>query len=303
MRIDTDPARALRTPRRALVATGSALVLLAGAACAGGEGEPRPERADRAVQSDGTPVAFGDLEAVERPDLASLFEEAGVEGTFVLHDVREGSAVVVGADEARERAVPASTFKLPNTLIALETGVVTDIDEVVSPEDDEDLSLREALPTSDVSVHHEVAERIGYDRMSTWVDRFDYGNRTVGEDGELDRFWVEGPMEISAVEQATFLAALARADLPVQVEHQEALRELVELERTDDYALYGRTGLGAETDPAPGWWVGWVESGDDLHTFALRLDMAEDTDAELRESLGRDFLVELDALPPSAAGA
>ncbi|WP_067606674.1 penicillin-binding transpeptidase domain-containing protein [Nocardiopsis listeri] len=302
MRIDTATIRSPRTARFALAATGSVLTLVAGIACSGGEAEPEVDRPDRPGQS-GTPIAFGDLEAVERPELASLLDEAGTEGTFVLHDVREASVVVVDAEQARERAVPASTFKLPNTLIALETGVVSDLDEVVSDGGEDELSLRESLPTPDVSLHQEVAERIGYDRMSTWVDRFDYGNRKVGEDGELDRFWVDGPLEITAVEQTTFLAALVRADLPVEVGHQEALREMLEIERGDDYALYGRTGLGAEADPVPGWWVGWVENGDDLHTFALRLDMDEDTDPELRESLGRDFLVELDVLPPSAAGA
>ncbi|MBR8741141.1 class D beta-lactamase [Nocardiopsis sp. MG754419] len=299
MRTDTDPARSPRTRNHALVA-GSVLTLLTGVACGGAEEEPPP--GPGRVDS-GTPVAFGDLEAVERSDLAGHFEQAGVDGTFVLYDVRDRSAVVVGADQARERAVPASTFKLPHTLIALQTGVVSDIDEVVSPEGEEEMSLREALPTADVPVHYEVAERIGHDRMSTWVDRFDYGNRKVGEDGDLGRFWVEGPLEISAVEQATFLAELARAELPVDVEHQEALRELVAVEETEDYSLYGRTGLGVEADPAPGWWVGWVENGDDLHTFALRLDVVEESDADVRESLGRDFLAELDVLPAEAAGA
>ena len=297
MRTDTEPAPRSPRARNRFRAAGGALLLLVGVACGGVEEEtPDPERGDT-----GDPVAFGDLEAVERDDLASLFEDAGVDGTFVLYDVRAGSAVVVGVEQARERAVPASTFKLPNTLISLETGVVSDIDEVVSPEGEEEASLREALPTTDVSVHHEVAHRIGYDRMSTWVDRFDYGNRQVGQDGELGRFWVEGPLEISAVEQATFLAALARAELPVEVEHQEALQELVAMEEGSGYRLFGRTGLGAQAEPAPGWWVGWVESDQDLHTFALRLNVEQDGDVELRESLGRDFLVELDVLPAEAA--
>lgn len=299
MRTDTEPVPGAAKARNHVLAVSGALLLLAGVACGGAEeeGEPAAERGDT-----GTPVALGDLEAVERDDLSSIFTDAGVDGTFVLYDVHAGSAVLVGAEQARERAVPASTFKLPNTLIALETRVVSDIDEVVFAEGEGDSSLREALPTTDVTVHHEIAHRIGYDRMSTWVDRFDYGNRQVGEDGEPGRFWVEGPLEISAVEQATFLAALARSELPVDVEHQEALQESVALEEGDGYRLFGRTGLGAEADPSPGWWVGWVEVEDGLYTFALRLDVEQEGDADLRESLGRDFLVELDALPAAAAG-
>ncbi|MFE1101378.1 penicillin-binding transpeptidase domain-containing protein [Nocardiopsis alba] len=298
MRTDTEsaPRRSRRTRGYALTA-GCALTLFTGVACGGAEEEGEPDRS--AV---GEPVELGDVEAVERGDLESLFEEAGVAGTFVLYDANGRSAVLVGADGAHERAVPGTTFELPNTLIALQTGAVSDVDETISPDRGEGRSLRADLSADGTSVHHEVAERIGHERMSTWVDRFDYGNRGVGDEDDLGRFWAEGPLEISALEQATFLAGLARAELPVDVEHQEALRELVALEEGSDYRLFGPTGHG-EDDDAHGWWVGWVERSDELHTFALRLDEGSEGDAELRESLGREFLVELDVLPGEAAEA
>ncbi|PWV58264.1 penicillin-binding transpeptidase domain-containing protein [Nocardiopsis sp. L17-MgMaSL7] len=294
MRTDTEhaPGRSGRAPGRfALGAAGCAITLFSGAACATTD-EPEP-----AQGTVGNPVQLGDVQTVERHDLEAVFAEVGVNGTFVLFDAGDRSAVVVNLDEASERAVPASTFKLPNTLIALQTGEVSDVDDVISPESGDDLSLREALPTSDVPVHQEVADRIGFDRMSTWVDRFDYGNRNVGEEGAMDRFWLEGPLEISAMEQATFVAELAREELPVDVEHQRALRDLLLVEEGPGHQLFARTGLGVDVDPVPGWWVGWVEQGSDLHTFALRLEVEDQEDAELRESLGRELLVALDVLP------
>ena len=295
MRTDTEhaPGRPGRAPGRfAVGAVGCAITLLAGTACGGAEEDP--EAAQGTV---GNPIQLGDVQTVEREDLEAVFAEAGVTGTFVLFDAGDRSAVVVNPEGARERAVPASTFKLPNTLIALQTGEVSDVDEVISPASGEELSLREALPTTDVPVHQEVADRIGFERMSTWVDRFDYGNRRLGEEGAMDRFWLEGPLEISALEQATFVAELARQELPVDVEHQQAVRDLLRVEEGADHQLFGRTGLGVNVDPVPGWWVGWVEHGDELHTFALRLEVEEEGDAELRESLGRELLVALEVLP------
>lgn len=297
MRTDTEhaPVRPGRAPGFfAVGVAGCAITLLAGAACGGAE-EEEPDSAQSTV---GNPIELGDVRTVEREDLEAVFVEAGVTGTFVLFDAGDRSAVVVNPEGARERAVPASTFKLPNTLIALQTGEVSDVDEVISPESGEELSLRQALPTADVPVHQEVADRIGYERMSTWVDRFDYGNRQVGEDGAMDRFWLEGPLEISALEQATFVAELAREELPVDIEHQQAVRDLLRVEEGANHQLFGRTGLGVNVDPVPGWWVGWVEDGDELHTFALRLEVEEEGDADLRESLGRELLVALEVLPP-----
>jgi beta-lactamase class D len=249
--------------------------------------------------------------AVEREDLEAVFADAGVEGTFVLYDVMEREATVVGPEEARERTVPASTFKLANTLVGLQTGAVGDVDEVVpygggpQPVDrwERDMALREAFPASNLPVYQEVARRVGHERMAAWVDRLDYGNRSVGDADSLDRFWLEGPLEISAMEQTDFLARLARTELPVDDAHQEAVRELAALEEGDGYTLHGKTGWSRDVDPAPGWWVGWVERGDELFTFALRIDMEGDGDAELRESLGREMLVELEVLPEQARAA
>lgn len=302
----TDTERGAREPRgrgyrTPALAAGCVLSLVTGIACTTGSSEP--EEIQGTSQSE--PIDRGDVATTERDDLETVFTDAGVEGSFVLYDTGDRSAVVVGPEGARDRESPASTFKLPNTLIALQTGAVEDVDEVVPAADeddsDQDMSLREALPDSNVPVYQEVARRIGSESMGTWVDRFDYGNRSVGEEEQVDTFWLEGPLEISPLEQTSFLASLARAELPVDVEHQEAVQEMTALEQGGDYSLHGKTGWATEADPEPGWWVGWVERGDDVHTFALRIEVESDEQLELHESLGRELLVELDALPPEAA--
>nr|WP_077689128.1 MULTISPECIES: class D beta-lactamase [Nocardiopsis] len=297
------------------LAAGCVLTLVAGTGCAGDGpgGGPRGAEETAGVAGQGAengvrPLTRGDVATEEREDLEAAFSEEGVEGTFVLYDVRRRTAVVVGPEEARERAVPASTFKLANTLIGLQTGAVEDVDEVLpyggEPQPvsawERDMSLREALPASNVPVYQELARRVGHQRMATWVDRFGYGNRSVGGADSVDRFWLEGPLEISAMEQTSFLAGLALADLPVDTGHQQALHEIAEVEEGDGYTLYAKSGWGRGADSAPGWWVGWVERGEDVYTFALRVEVEEDGDAGLREPLAREMLVELEALPPEA---
>ncbi len=287
-----------------MVTAGCALALTVAAvsACAGEqEPEPRPEQYSGSVR--------GDVTTVERDDLESRFADAGLEGTFVLYDADSRVSTVVDVEQAAVRQVPASTFKIPNTLIGLQTGAVADVDEVLPyggepqpvEEWERDMGLRDAFPVSNVPVYQELARRVGHEPMAAWVDRLDYGNREIGGADAVDRFWLEGPLEISAQEQTEFLSLLARKELPVDTAHQEALHEIALVEETRDYRLYAKSGWGADADPAPGWWVGWVQSGSDLHTFALRVEIEEDADAELREPLARDLLAELEVLPPEAA--
>jgi beta-lactamase class D len=304
--VGTDIERAGRAAgrRSRLVATaGCALALVATAvsACAQESEGPRPEPVSGSVR--------GDVTTVERDDLESHFTDAGLVGTFVLYDVGSRVTTVVDPEQAAVRQPPASTFKMPNTLIGLQTGAVADADEVLpyggEPQRvdawEEDMALREAFPASNLPVYQELARRVGHERMSAWVDRLDYGNREIGDADQVDRFWLEGPLEISAQEQTEFLALLARKELPVDAEHQETLHEIALVEEAEDYRLYAKSGWGGDVDPAPGWWVGWVESGSDLHTFALRVEIEEDADAELREPIARDLLAELEVLPPEAA--
>ncbi|MFE3457791.1 class D beta-lactamase [Nocardiopsis aegyptia] len=296
------PGRPAERRSRLVVTAGCALALTGVvSACAEESEGPRPEQVSGSVR--------GDVTTVERADLEAHFADAGLEGTFVLYDADSRVTTVVDPEQAAVRQPPASTFKIPNTLIGLQTGAVADVDEVLPyggepqpvAEWEQDMGLRDAFPLSNVPVYQELARRVGHEPMAAWVDRLDYGNREVGGPDEVDRFWLEGPLEVSAQEQTEFLSLLARKELPVDTAHQEAVHEIALVEEAEDYRLYAKSGWGADVEPSPGWWVGWVESGSDVHTFALRVEIEEDADAELREPLARDLLAELEVLPPEAA--
>lgn len=271
-------------------------LLLSG--CTSTSGEPASED-DIPKESSTTEV---------RDDLMEVFDEAGVTGTFVVYDPGVDSLIAVNADRAGERMVPASTFKVANSLIALETGAVNSVDEVIPyqggeavfPEWEQDMSLREALPASNLPIYQEVARRVGLDRMREHVELLDYGNAEIGD--VVDEFWVTGPLKISASEQTRFLSRLATGDLPVAEDNQEQVREIALVEERDDCRLHVKSGWAFDIDPERGWWVGWVvcdaEPGhpeqiaapSQVRTFALNIDIEEDAQAALREPIVRELL-------------
>lgn len=233
----------------------------------------------------------------ERPDLAAILQAEGLTGTFVLLDAEKGTMQAAGAGRATRRFVPASTFKIPNSLIALETGAVRDENEVVPyggqrqwmPAWERDMPLKEALPLSSVPVYQEIARRVGLPRYRDWLSRFDYGNRDPGT--VVDRFWLDGPLMISAAEEARFNARLARGELPVSARSRDIVSHLLKLETQGDAKLFGKTGwFVKEGETSIGWWSGWVEKAGRVHAFALNIDMPRVDMAPKRLVAGKAML-------------
>jgi beta-lactamase class D len=231
-------------------------------------------------------------EVREAPELAKWFEAEGVSGTFVLRDVGKGELIIYQRDRASTRYVPASTFKIPNSLIGLHVGAVRDVDEVLPYGGgkqriaawEKDMNLRDAIRVSNVPVYQGLARRIGLDRMAENVRAIGYGNREIGT--VVDRFWLDGPLKISAIEQTEFLAKLVQRKLPVDERAVAAVEEITLLEQNERWSLHGKTGW----QPPIGWWVGWVKRGDRLTTFALNMDILKEADAPKRIVVGKACL-------------
>lgn len=244
----------------------------------------------------------------ERADLARHFTAAGTPGTFALFDVATSKLTLVNGKRAGQRFVPASTYKIPNSLIALETGAVKDIDEVLPyggkpqrrQEWARDMNLRDAIRVSNLPVYQGVARRIGLARMKEWIARLHYGNESLGP--VVDRFWLDGPLKISAIEQTRFLARLALRQLPLSARTQDMVHDITLIEKTPTHALHAKTGWYYKPPESLGWWVGWVTAADGgVKSFALNLDMHGEDDAPKRLTIGRALLAELGVLPNTAA--
>lgn len=234
--------------------------------------------------------------------ITQLFVEAGTKGTFVLYDVKAEQFVGHDLLRAETRFVPGSTFKIPNALIGLAVGSVKDVDEVLpyggTPQPfkqwQQDMGLRQAIAISNVPIFQTLARRTGLQIMAENVMQMGYGNTNIGTN--VDRFWLDGPLRISAIEQTRFIARLAQGTLSYPESIQRAVRDIVLLESTGRYRLYGKTGWVNAPGQGVGWWVGWVEREQGLYAFALNLDIQSQADADKRVPLAKDCLKVLGVL-------
>ena len=231
----------------------------------------------------------------EEDCLAKVFSQAEVEGTFVLYDL--SAQVVRGYNHKRaeKQFFPASTFKIANSLIGLQSGVVKSVNDILpyggQPQRvkawESDMSLKDAIKVSNVPVYQELARRIGLKRMQAGVVSLNYGNKEIGE--KVDEFWLEGPLQISALEQTWFLAQLAKEQLPVPKSDQQAVKEIIKLESNASWTLYGKTGTSAKNNPPINWWVGWVEKANNIYAFAININAPSNPNKlkALENSLGQ----------------
>jgi beta-lactamase class D len=247
---------------------------------------------------------------VERSDWGAVFADAGVDGTFVLHEVGSDEIQVYDPERAATRRIPASTFKILNSLIILETGTVADVDEIIEwdgvqrdvPAWNRDHDLRTAIEVSAVWVYQELARRVGEEAMSELVGAAGYGNADIG--GGIDRFWLDGDLRISPLEQVDFLGRLVADDLPFSEENMAAVREIMVREAGDGWTWSHKTGTALSDDPVLGWLVGTTEYDGSTWIFAMNLDLGtvdvpSQIDPQVRQQITRTILEAEGALPPA----
>ena len=211
----------------------------------------------------------------ETVDLDDLFGK--VEGTFVLLELESGRILRHNPERAARRFGPCSTFKIPNSLIALEQGVAADEyhrirwNQTKYPAKgffpkpwQQDHSLETAIQYSVVWYYRELALAIGTDRMQRALARMDYGNRDIS--AGLDRFWLDNSLQISADEQVVFLESFYTEKLGFSPRSTQIVKHILVLEHGADYRLSAKTGSNGK---GLGWLVGYVEKGGRTWVFAL----------------------------------
>ena len=240
-----------------------------------------------------------------REDLARRFFDLGTVGTFVAYKVDD--YLIIASDKVRsgEGQLPASTFKIPNSLIALETGVVGDPDKDVFKWDgvtrsieawNKDHTMRSAIAASAVPVYQEIARRIGEERMQKYLDLLDYGNHDIG--GGIDQFWLSGNLRIDPIQQVDFVDRLRRGVLPVSKRSQELVRDILPVTKIGDATIRAKSGLlGAEIGkPSLGWLVGWAEKGSQQTVFAMNMDCKEPSHIAARMTVAQQCLTDIVAI-------
>jgi beta-lactamase class D len=228
--------------------------------------------------------------------IAQLFARQGVVGTLVISSLKTGETFVHNDARAQQRFPPASTFKIPNTLIALEEGVVSGKEETFKwdghgydfPDWNHDQTLASAFKVSCVWCYQEIARRVGGQRYVKYVQRLHYGE--LRQPFAETLFWLDGSLQISAVGQIRFLQKLHQRALPFKAAHYDTLREIMRVEQTPTYALWAKTGWATRVNPQVGWLVGYVENQRDTWLFALNIRVDGKEDLPKRQALVMDAL-------------
>lgn len=215
------------------------------------------------------------VRAEEQPELERYFQ--GFEGAFVLYDMQNDRYTRYNPAQCAERLLPASTFKILNALIALETGAIPDENYVI-PWDgkdyeigswNQDHTLRTAFQDSVVWYYQEAARRVGAENMQHYIDAVGYGNQDIT--GNLDSFWLNGAMRITADEQVDFLKRLYLDDLPFSKRSMEIVKAIMSLEPEPRFQLHGKTGSGFINSEYIGWFVGFQEVNGHVYIFATNI--------------------------------
>jgi len=239
----------------------------------------------------------------ERADWRKFFEEFNARGTIVVVDARADarSALVHDTARAAQRFSPASTFKIPHTLFALDAGAVRDEFQVFRWDGversfaghNQDQNLRSAMRNSTIWVYQIFAKEIGRERAQRYLQEIRYGNADPSV--SAGDYWVDGNLAVSAYEQIAFLEELYRNELPFSVEHQRLVKDLMINAAGRDWILRAKTGWEGRY----GWWIGWVECPTGPVFFALNIDTpGRLEDLYKREAIARAILRSIGALPP-----
>lgn len=234
--------------------------------------------------------------------LKKHFDSLKVDGTFALLNNSTGSIVLYNKDLYLQRCLPASTFKIVNALIGLETGRITDTkmiipwDKVERPrkEWNKDLSMEEAFKVSSVPYFQEVARRIGKDTMKRWIDSLHYGNMKI--DGPVDSFWLNNTLKVSPDEQLGLVKKLYFDKLPFRKDVQQSVRDVMLQENNTLYKWSYKTGAGNdEQKNMVGWMVGWIEENRHVYFFTMLIKTPDNTiDIQAaRLKIGRGILTQL----------
>lgn len=223
--------------------------------------------------------------------------------TIVIKRLSDGQYWIANPDRAQQRFSPASTSKIPHSLIALENGLassgtVFEWDGVPrnNPAWNQDHTLETAFQNSAVWVYQRIAQTAGQRVMSDGLKSFEYGNANVGTMDQLTTYWLDDTLSISALEQIEFLSKLALERLPLSAATYAAAKDIMVSDAHANWTMRSKTGWRySEQDMDIGWFVGWLECKSDTYVFALNIDMPNTRFLSKRRDISYHVLTDIGA--------
>ncbi|MCB9023519.1 MAG: class D beta-lactamase [Lentimicrobiaceae bacterium] len=232
-----------------------------------------------------------------------IYKEFSVNGTFVLYNLKSDEYTIYNHARAHLPYLPASTFKIMNTLIGLQEKSVAGTAEIFTWDGikrsaetwNKDLTLEEAFRVSAIWVHQELARRSGREAIEKWLSECNYGNQKTGP--QIDNFWLEGEIAISAIEQVEFLKKLYLKELPFDKAIQLQVKKMMLVDSVPGSRFYAKTGWASRIARQIGWFIGFIETAENTWIFAMNMDMINPKDPQARTQITRRILSQGDIYP------
>jgi beta-lactamase class D len=222
--------------------------------------------------------------------LENIFKDKNIDGTIVIESLNTKRIFIHNDKRAEIHLSPASTFKIPHTLIALNEGVVSTDSLILWDKTDKGMkewnknqTLHSAFKVSCVWCYKEFASKISLEKYKNYLKELDYGNKTIGEN--VDDFWLDGSLKITTFEQIKFLKRLYKNDLPFKIEDMNTLKQIMIEEKNEDFKLSAKSGWSTRFESESGWYIGYVETKDDVWFFATNIITHGAKDLPLRKEI------------------
>ncbi len=244
-------------------------------------------------------------------EFQQLFEECGVEGSVTIYDYDRARWIYSDSLDSIRETLPASTFKIINTLIAIETGVIKDENQVVGwpgstdtvkygyrPNIYHDMTIKEAFQKSAGWVYVELAKQVGKDRYLKYLRAVDYGNLNLSHP-DTD-FWNFGGFGISPEAQIRILVGIYEESLQFSPQAFDIVKRIMVTEKKSEYVVRAKTGWTRYGGKDTGWWVGYIEVEENVYFFATRImkprNRSNPNFGECRKEITKKFLRQLGIL-------
>ncbi len=216
---------------------------------------------------------------LEVAEFQTILDTANVQGSILIYHLEDDTYYSNDFEWANKGQLPASTFKIANSIIALETGVVENDSTLFKWNGEkrslktweQDLILRDAFHYSCVPCYQEVARKIGAKRMVSQLEKLDYGAMKV-DSSNIDRFWLEGDSRINQFQQIDFLRRFYQSKLPISNRTENIMKRMMVLEDNGDYKISGKTGWSSQNGKDNGWFVGYLKTGKSTYFFATNIE-------------------------------
>ena len=231
--------------------------------------------------------------------MKKFFDEADVTGGIYVYDLNKNKYTIFDRQRMETGFVPASTSKIIHSLIFLDSGAIKDENEVLKWDGvqrpieawNKDHNLQTALKVSAVWFYIKVSKRLNRETMQRYYDSANYGNRNTNGFG-VD-YWNKGDLRITPRRQIDFLVKFYQNRLPFSPQVISTVKDILIEEKTDNYTLRAKTGWSSAYTPQVGWWIGYVERGEDVYFFATEIDITKDEDAAKRKEITKNILKSL----------